>query len=364
MNQAFTNINEIPVKTWSWLKVNSATIKGNIPFISSYLKNPVEKLPEGIELQPVEQYDPHLNEGMPVSTVKKELLDFTKENRNSGYFIRIPENFKSEEPLILSYELNDSYPTLVDDTFILAEKDSCATVIIIYKASGNKPFFHNGITRVYAEKEADIKLIKIQMLKDNDIHSDHVLGHCEEKGNIEIILSELGGKEAVGSCSIDLLGEKSRGKLSTIYLGDKDRELDMNYRITHYGKNSESEIHSRGVLKDRTRKVFRGTIDFISGASGSKGSEEEHTILLSPNIKNISTPLLLCGEADVEGAHAASTGKLDENMLFYLMTRGLSEKDARKIMVEASFAPVIEKITLDSLKETLSSYVRGKLDYE
>ncbi len=80
-----------------------------------------------------------------------------------------------------------------------------------------------------------------------------------------------------------------------------------------------------------------------------------------PDIRNISTPLLLCGEDDVEGAHAVSTGKIDEDILFYLMTRGLSEVEAKKVVVEASFAPVFEKIEDGALREQIASYVKERL---
>ncbi len=364
MNSAFKNINEIPVTTWSWLNVNDTDLKQDFPPVTAYRKDPQRgAIPSGVDLLPIEQLGGYPAEHMPEPKAKEALLTYMRENRNSGYFIRIAEGQKVETPIFLSYELDEESPVLVDDTFILAEKGSRATVVICYASAGAGTTFHSGMTRVQAQDGAELRLIKVQMLSDKDIHVDHVAAAADVRSKIEVLLAELGAKQSVANCNIDLHGESSEARIDSVYLGDRERTLDINYRIAHLVKNTVSNILSRGVLADRSEKVFRGTIDFAGGASGSKGKEEEYTVLLSPHIKNISTPLLLCGEEDVEGAHAASSGKLDETKLFYLMTRGLSETEAKKIIVEASFAPILEKITCEALQERVFSYIKERLSH-
>lgn len=364
MNKAFNNINEIPVRTWSWLNVNDASLRRAVPRIGEYGKNPLrEGAPPGVDITDIRRsplpaggYGSAPGEG-------RALTEFIENNRNSGFFIRINAGEAVEKPLILSYNLDDAAPVLVDDTFILAEKGSKATVVIRYASSGGVEGFHSGLTRVHVEKNAEIRLIKVQELSDGDSHVDRVGVSVEGGGKAGVILTELGSGQAITGCDIALRGENSGAELDSVYFGDGERELDLNYRITHLEKGTVGSINSRGVLTDASKKVFRGTLDFVSGAAGSKGREEEYTVLLSPDVINISTPLLLCGEEDVEGAHAASTGKLDESKLFYLMTRGLSENEAKKIIVEASFAPVIEKIPIKALREEIFAQVRGRLSH-
>ena len=98
--------------------------------------------------------------------------------------------------------------------------------------------------------------------------------------------------------------------------------MNLAYEINHIGEQSESDILVNGALKDTAKKTFKGTIDFKKGASRSKGKEEEYAILLSEKVKNVAIPILLCQEDDVEGVHAASAGKMDEEILFYIMSRG------------------------------------------
>ena len=88
-------------------------------------------------------------------------------------------------------------------------------------------------------------------------------------------------------------------------------------------KKSFSDIHTLGALSDTSKKSFRGTLDFLRGAVASEGAEEDTCLLLDPTVKSISLPLLLCKEDNVVGNHAASAGQIDQNKLFYLMSRGL-----------------------------------------
>ena len=378
MNSAFTEINTIPVRTWRWLKVNDATLQGKVPTIGKYINNPFVQSKEGtpdlaelvqqtLFLDTKNNFNArvhhHLDTARP-APIEPKILEFSAANRNSSYHIQIPANTAFAEPILLSYELDDANHALVDEIDIRAEGGSEATVIIVYRSKANQSVFHSGITSLHLEKDAKLHLVKIQMLGDADIHTDHVIGTADENAALQITLAELGAAETIGSCHVDLGGTGSTASLDSIYLGDQARSIDLNYKMMHRAKDSISHINAQGVLMAQAKKTFRGTIDFISGCVGAKGGEEEHTILLSPKVKNISVPLLLCGEADVEGAHAASIGKLSESMLFYLRTRGLSEKEARRMMVSASFAPIIESIPNAALQQDIHAYVEGRLDNE
>ncbi|KWZ76988.1 hypothetical protein HMPREF3224_02496, partial [Anaerococcus hydrogenalis] len=90
--------------------------------------------------------------------------------------------------------------------------------------------------------------------------------------------------------------------------------------------------------------------------------EEDYVVLLSPQAKNISLPLLLCTEDDVQGNHASSAGQMDKERLYYLMSRGFSQEDAKRLVVEAMLRPVIDKIIADDLRETVLTAVETKME--
>ena len=199
------------------------------------------------------------------------------------------------------------------------------------------------------------------MLDEADIHLDNNAVHVQADGQGDVVFCELGAGQTVSGCNVILNGDKSRSDLQSIYIGDKDRKLDLNYRMELRGRESEGHILVRGALADQAKKALKSNLDFIRGAAASRGSEEETVLTLSEKAVNLSVPLLLCGEDNVEGSHATSSGKPNPSKLFYLMSRGLSEKEARHLLVEASFTPILENISSESLKAAVQQRIREVL---
>ncbi|MNT06745.1 FeS cluster assembly protein SufD [compost metagenome] len=134
--------------------------------------------------------------------------------------------------------------------------------------------------------------------------------------------------------------------------------------MNHFGKKTNSSIIVKGALKDEAKKVFRGTIDFKTGAIKSIGEESENVIALSAKVKTDSIPLLLCGEDDVSGNHSASVGKINEDKLFYLMSRGFNKKDANKIIIEGEFSSIINTIPDESTSNKVINIIQRRLENE
>ena len=149
-----------------------------------------------------------------------------------------------------------------------------------------------------------------------------------------------------------------------MYVGYDQQVLDFSYWVLQKGRKSYADILTTGALTDTSKKNFRGTLDFLRGCSKSVGSETDECLLLSPKVHSVSLPLLLCKEDDVEGNHASSAGQIDKDMLYYLMSRGFSEKGAQLIIVESNIRPVIDELgdeeviarVLDRAREKMQKY--------
>ena len=146
-----------------------------------------------------------------------------------------------------------------------------------------------------------------------------------------------------------------------VYAGTGKQHLDFFYHIDHIGKKTNAEIDVKGALDDESRKVFRGTLDFKKGCSGSVGDEGDYAIQLSERTKNISLPLLLCTEDDIQGNHASSAGQLDGSTIYFLMSRGFSLEEARRIVIEAMIRPIVDEMD-ESVREDVVTELRRKLD--
>lgn len=363
MINTLNKINNIPMRTWRWLGVNNVTVDETLPEPKEYNLNilgETENNEVKIKLMNKNissEFIPSKYEGLNEAS-----LEQCKNTYNTGIYVNSIIDKKASRPIFINYNADEENNLIIDNNLIIAEENSELTVVINY--SSKVPVFHNGLTQIYAKKGSIVNLIKIQEFSDTSTHLDANLAQAEDNAVVNYTEVTLGSQYSITNYKADLKGYKSIGNIETIYLGDKERNLDINYLINHYGKETRSDIEARGALLDKSKKVFKGTLDFKKGSNKSKGKEEEYTILLSPKVTNKSVPILLCTEEDVDGQHAASSGRIDENRLFYIMSRGFSEAEAKKLIIEAAFNPIIDKIPSEELKTSISNSIRRKLSDE
>ena len=272
---------------------------------------------------------------------------------NQGKFIKIDAKKKIEKPVYINYNFNKENNLLIDYNVIVADEFSEGTVIINYNSEDNTKHYHNGIIKVIAKPNSKLKVIKIQNLNLNSYNFEGSKTEVYGNAELSIFSIELGAKVNVISNKNYLEEDGSKVEIWPGYLADKDRKVDLEYSIIFRGRNTEGLIEGRGAVKDTARKVFRGNLYFKKGARHSVGKEGEFAILLDKGVRSDSIPGLFCDEDDVIGEHSASIGKIDENKLFYLMSRGLSENNAKKLIIESSFKPILNSIEDEKIKNKL-----------
>ncbi|MDO4269227.1 MAG: SufD family Fe-S cluster assembly protein [Eubacteriales bacterium] len=168
----------------------------------------------------------------------------------------------------------------------------------------------------------------------------------------------LGSEKTYSGCRTELSGTESSFGADVGYLGQGSRHFDMNYVAVHKGKRTESRMDVSGVLEDGSSKLFRGTIDFQTGSGGSRGDEKEDVLLLGDEVVNQTIPLILCSEEDVEGNHGAAIGRLDEELLFYLCSRGLSEAQASSMVLRARMDALSSRIGDGPTQKLVQDYLQ------
>ena len=357
MDLALKKINPLPVSTWNLLGINDADINGDIDKTAPYKGEYLSELPEGVSASQKTVYAPEIETGMGDNARR-----FSETNKNCGVTLRVKAGIKAAKPVFLRYKVSSENPSVADVNGIVAEDGSEITVVAEYSSEIGIKGFHGGLTKIYAGKNAVVNLIQVQMISDSCVNFDNIGGVAEENAAINIVQAQLGAKETYSGCKVKLLGVKSSLNIDTVYFGDKKRKIDINYVAEHIGKKTKSNIQVNGALTDESSKTFRGTIDFLKGAKKAVGHENEYNLLFNRKVRSRTAPLILCAEEDVEGQHAAATGKIDENRLFYLMSRGLSETDAKKLIIKAQFQPVVEKIPDPSVQDAIFDYVKERLD--
>ncbi len=199
-------------------------------------------------------------------------------------------------------------------------------------------------TELTAEDGAEIELIQLVVPGENALVYDEVIGHCHGSGRIVLRQVTLGHGDVYAQTGIGLDGENASFAANIGYLARKNQTLDMNLVVNHWGKKTKCEINASGALNDAAKKIFRGTIDFKRGSSGSVGSEQETVLMLGEDAVNKTVPVILCAEENVEGTHGATIGEMDDDTRFYFGSRGIDRETAEKLLSRAAIARVAQQV--------------------
>ncbi len=272
---------------------------------------------------------------------------------NQGFYLKVDKNAKLQEPIYIEFELSEKNYQLLDLSIIEIEEGASASIIIHYKSADQSEVYKNSVLKVIAHPYADLKLSRIQNLNLESYNCDFTDFNVADNAAVKYYSAEFGAKVNVASSTSYLNGHRSTIETVPAYLADGERKVDLAYTVIFRGKQTEGQINGCGAVMDKAVKVFRGNIYFEKGSSGSLGREGSFDILLDKTIESHSIPTLFCDEDNVIGEHYASVGKIDESKLMYLMSRGIPEKEARKVIVESSFRPILDNIDHENTKNLL-----------
>ena len=343
-------VNDTPVRTARNFKINNIEVELDLP----------EKIAEFKNVEIINDKSIIDNEVSNTSLTYgtgKILEELNYETANSK--IRIQTSNKKED-IIIRYNFDDNNVNLINQIEIIANGDT--NVIIEYKSQTSLKCLHNGIIRAIANENAKLDVTIVNLLNENSDNFEAIENRLEKNSKVNYTIIDIGGKTSISNYYSNIIGENADNDLKSIYLGIGEQRKDINYIAELRGTKTNIDIDVQGVLKDSAKKNFKGTIDFKKGSKKAKGNENEYCMLLSDKAKSIALPMLLCTEEDVEGNHSTASGKVDEKQLFYIMTRGISYKEAVKLIVKSKFNKIIERILDEELKNEILSEIDKRLD--
>ena len=330
-------LNETPIRTANNFRINNIEIDAQIPEIIPEFEN-VQIIKENSEI------DENVSNKELVFGNNKELENIVFSKANSK--IRILNNQKAENVKI-TYTFDEDSQVLLNQIDIVASKN--INVVIEYKSETEKECFHAGIIRTFASNGAKINVTVVNLLNDVSTNIESYENDIEADSKVYHKLIDIGAKESISNYFSNAIGNKADNDLKTIYLGQGSQVKDLNYIVHLRGEKTNVDID------------VKGTIDFKKGCKKAKGNENEYCMLLSDKAKSIALPMLLCTEADVEGNHSTASGKVDESAVFYIMSRGLSYKEAVRLLVKANFNKIIEGIQDEEVKTEILQEIDKRL---
>ncbi len=343
-------VNDTPVRTARNFKINNIEVELDLP----------EKIAEFKNVEIINDKSIIDNEVSNTSLTYgtgKILEELNYETANSK--VRIQTSNKKED-IRIRYNFDDNNVNLINQIEIIANGDT--NVIIEYKSQTSLKCLHNGIIRAIANENAKLDVTIVNLLNENSDNFEAIENRLEKNSKVNYTIIDIGGKTSISNYYSNIIGENADNDLKSIYLGIGEQRKDINYIAELRGTKTNIDIDVQGALKDEAKKNFKGTIDFKKGSKKAKGNENEYCMLLSDKAKSIALPMLLCTEEDVEGNHSTASGKVDEKQLFYIMTRGISYKEAVKLIVKSKFNKIIERILDEELKNEILSEIDKRLD--
>ena len=341
-------LNRLPSRTWNRLGMNESIVALEGEFTAHTPK--AEYDDRQVSWIPGENAGPQGLQGdlMPlVSGISADLVETA-------------QGVKMESPIVLNYHYEKDEKAVSRLKLHAAENSRLQAVIVRTSPMGSRDVTALQ-TEIYAEDRAVVDLTLVQLLGDESLGLNHIAGMAGENTVIHQTRLELGAAKQYSGVNIDLKGRESAFHTDIGYHCKPGQLLDMNYVALHHGKKTNSLMEISGTLEENSQKIFRGTIDFQQGCAGAKGTENENVLLMGDEMVNQTVPLILCKEEDVEGNHGASIGQLDEKVLFYLGSRGISREAAQQIIAEARIEAICAKIPVAAVADQVREFesVRG-----
>ncbi len=349
---ASININPIPYLTWSWLKINSDSAAYDFSLSENNGKE--IQLPEGIQVSNGKSVSTQLPE--PGFSIGEQAAKLISNAAADSRIYTIEKTPADKKPLIIRVSIESNSAS---NQIIHAKAGTNANVIIIYDGKTNRSVLSGVITKVYAEENSSLHISKVQLCNGGVNQIDDTAVICGENAKVSLTQIELGGSHIDAGFHATLEGYQSSFYSDTAYICRNTQYLDMNQVVVHKGKKTVCDMKTHGTAKDETTKTYRGTIDMVKGCAGSQGNEIETTLLLSPKAVVKAAPIILCGEEDISAEHGSTIGKLSNEMLFYMNSRGIDQKTAEDLLTNAKITAAAANIEDENIQNEILEYING-----
>ena len=257
-------------------------------------------------------------------------------------------NIKFQDDAVLNIKTNLDNDSSATQVFNIKSNEENSCLYFCNEILGNGKQF-NFLYNLDIKNNSKVKIIIFTNSKAKGFIN--FLGNCDSNSQIDVSFIDINKNNLYNNCNMYLEGNSSVANVNICYICNGNYKFDYNITSTMIGKESCSDIKGKGVLLNNAQKIFRGTVDFRKGCLNAKGAENEEVIILSKNIKNQSLPFLLCKEKNVEGRHGFTANSIDEEKMFYLLSRGFNENQAKGIILKGKFLSLLSKIENDEIVE-------------
>jgi Fe-S cluster assembly protein SufB len=267
---------------------------------------------------------------------------------SGGSFVYVPKGVKVEMPLQAYFRLNAEGTGQFERTLIIVDEGAQVHYVEGCTApSYSRDSFHSGVIEIIVKKNARCRYTTIQNWSTNvyNLVTQRAVVHAG--ATMEWVDANLGSKLTMKYPSCYLVGEGAHGEILSMAFAGPGQHQDTGGKVVHGAPHTTSKITSKSISRAGGRASYRGLLKVYKGADGSKSNVVCDALLLDPQSRSDTYPVIEIDEDNVTIGHEASVSKIGEEQLFYLMSRGLSTEEATTMVVSGFIEPLVKELPME-----------------
>ncbi|MDX2246578.1 MAG: Fe-S cluster assembly protein SufD [Bacteroidia bacterium] len=279
-----------------------------------------------------------------------------------GVMIRVPQGKIAAAPVHLLHIQTSGEQASAHQVrnFFLIEKNAQVNILESVHSTENTPSFANSVTEIRLNAQASAQYIQLQMESDQSSRLTRTEVLQEAHSRFSTFTLTFGGQLIRNNLNIKLNGPGCESILMGVYLLSGLQHVDNHTQVDHIAPHCYSNELYKGIISDKATGVFNGKIHVHRDAQKTNAFQSNRNILLSDTANIFTKPQLEIYADDVKCSHGATTGRLDEDALFYLQARGIPVDTARLMLVHAFIMEVVENISMEPLADFIATLIENR----
>lgn len=371
----FTSLRELSEIEWDFNPKHVSVAREDIPpvalgegnrlvFVNGHFDSAlsdVSSLPAGVKLRPLSACADGAAEylGKGVDFEEAALVALNTAAFSDGYFLSAAKNTAAEEPLYILFISTEGAQNVRN--ILHLEEGAQVSVVESYVGLGTARAFINSVSEGFIGERATVNHTKLQLGSENVFHITTQQWHQGRDSNAKSTVVTLGGKLVRNDTNSILNGERCECTLNGLYVGHGDQHIDNHTKLDHAQPHCPSHELFKGVLDDKASAVFNGKIFVRQIAQKTDSKQSNMNLLLSDDAIVNAKPQLEIFADDVRCTHGATIGRLDDDAMFYLRSRGIPETEARNLLIYAFASDVIDRIGIPELADQIEEMLFARL---
>ena len=318
-----------------------------------------KNLPKGIsidiiEVEKISYLDSRLKDKIgKIAKIDDYFILENTQKFNQLIIINITKDANLKDTLNLAIEVSGNI-SIKPRFLIYSEKKSSSSIQITYHDSEATI---NGLFEIYLEDKSTMNFVGLNK-SENSVEILNYWFKMNKNTNLKATFLSMGDQQILkNDIRVDLVGENANADMGGLYIPKSNSTIDYNLKMNHLSKRTLSNQFFRGILNKHSKASFTGLVKIKKGCINSKSNQVNNNLLLSEKAQIKSDPQLEIYCDDVECSHGSTIGQFDEDALFYLLSRGIGKKDAKKMLIEAFYGDILNRINSLDIQEMINQSI-------